>query len=75
VEEVRIEVHAGLNVVENWHSGGDFIFYGEGGKIQENQPQEQEIAILASIYCKIAWSILTLSKPNMSCKKKNGWIR
>ncbi len=47
VEEVRIEVHAGLNVVENWHSGGDFIFYGKGGEIQKNQPQEQEIAILS----------------------------
>jgi len=47
VEEVRIEVHAGQNVVENWHSGSDFIFYGKGGEIQKNQPQEQEIAILS----------------------------
>ncbi|MXQ55081.1 Tn3 family transposase [Shimazuella sp. KC615] len=47
LEEVRIEVLAGLNVVENWHSGSDFIFYGEGGEIQKNQPQEQEIAIIS----------------------------
>lgn len=45
-EEVRIEIHAGLNIVENWHSAGDFIFYGKGGEIQKNQPDEQEIAIL-----------------------------
>jgi TnpA family transposase len=45
-EEIRIEIHAGLNIVENWHSAGDFVFYGKGGEIQKNQPEEQEIAIL-----------------------------
>jgi TnpA family transposase len=46
-EEVRREIQAGLNVVENWHSGSDFVFYGKGGEIQKNQPEEQEIAILS----------------------------
>jgi TnpA family transposase len=45
-EEIRIEIHSGLNIVENWHSAGEFVIYGRRGEIQKNQPEEQKIAIL-----------------------------
>jgi TnpA family transposase len=37
----------GLNVIENWNSANDFIWYGKGGEIATNNKEEQEIAILA----------------------------
>jgi TnpA family transposase len=46
-EEIRREIQEGLNVIENWNSAIDFIFFGKGGEIQKNQPEEQEIAILS----------------------------
>ncbi|MBN8190577.1 Tn3 family transposase [Bacillus sp. NTK074B] len=46
-EEVRREIHEGLNVVENWNSANSFIFYGKGGEIQTNRMEDQEIAVLA----------------------------
>jgi TnpA family transposase len=46
-ETLRREVHEGLNVVENWNSANDFIFYGKGGEIATNQLDDQEIAVLS----------------------------
>jgi TnpA family transposase len=46
-EEVRIEVHEGLNVVENWNSANGFIFYGNRSEISSNDVDAQEVAILA----------------------------
>ncbi|MEK4787976.1 MULTISPECIES: Tn3 family transposase [Bacillus] len=46
-EEIRKEIHEGLNVVENWNSANSFIFYGKGGEIQTNRMEDQEIAVLA----------------------------
>ena len=46
-EEVRREIHEGLNVVENWNSANSFIFYGKGGEIQTNRMEDQEVAVLA----------------------------
>ena len=46
-EASRREVHEGLNVVENWNSANDFIFYGKSGEIATNQRDDQEIAVLS----------------------------
>jgi len=46
-EEVRREIHEGLNVVESWNSANSFIFYGKGGEIQTNRMEDQEIAVFA----------------------------
>ena len=46
-ESLRYEINSGLNVVENWNSANDFIFYGEHGEFTSNRPSEQEISILS----------------------------
>jgi TnpA family transposase len=46
-EDIRIEIHEGLNVVENWNSANGFIFYGNRGEISSNDVDAQEIAILS----------------------------
>lgn len=44
--ELRQEINAGLNVVENWNSANSFIFYGKSGEIATNRLSEQELAVL-----------------------------
>ncbi|MGI6120574.1 MAG: Tn3 family transposase, partial [Desulfosporosinus sp.] len=46
-EELRQEIHKGLNVVENWNSANGFIFYGKGGEISTNRLEDQETAVLS----------------------------
>jgi TnpA family transposase len=46
-EGLRREVHEGLNVVENWNSANDFIFYGKSGEIATNRLEDQELAVLS----------------------------
>ena len=46
-EALRQEIEEGLNVIENWNSANDFIWYGKGGEIAVNNKEDQEIAILA----------------------------
>jgi len=45
-EALRMEIHEGLNVVENWNSANGFIFYGKSGEVSTNRIDEQEISIL-----------------------------
>ena len=45
-EDLRIEVNAGLNVVERLNSVMDFIFYGKLGQIATNNIEDQELSIL-----------------------------
>lgn len=46
-EQIRIEIHEGLNVVESWNSTNGFIFYGNRGEITSNDVDAQEVAILS----------------------------
>jgi TnpA family transposase len=44
--ELRQQINAGLNVVENWNSANDFVYYGKGGEITSNCRDDQEISML-----------------------------
>lgn len=46
-ETLRCEINEGLNVVENWNSANDFIFYGERGEFATNRVEDQELAVLS----------------------------
>lgn len=46
-EALRCEINEGLNVVENWNSANDFIFYGERGEFATNRAEDQELAVLS----------------------------
>ncbi len=45
-EELRREVHEGLNVVETWNSTNGFIFYGKAGELSTNRRENQEVSLL-----------------------------
>lgn len=45
-EELRREIHEGLNVVESWNGANDFILIGKGGELTVNRQDDQEIALL-----------------------------
>lgn len=45
-EEMRQEVHEGLNVVESWNSTNGFISYGKAGELATNRRENQEISLL-----------------------------
>jgi TnpA family transposase len=45
-EELRREIHEGLNVVESWNSTNGFIYYGKRGEISTNRKDHQEMGLL-----------------------------
>ena len=44
--ELRQQINAGLNVVENWNGANDFVYYGKSGEIASNCHDDQEISML-----------------------------
>jgi len=44
-EQIRREIHEGLNVVESWNSANDFIMIGKG-ELTSNRQEDQEISLL-----------------------------
>jgi TnpA family transposase len=46
-EELRREVNEGLNVVEQWNSANDFIFFARRGEMVSNRREDHEISMLA----------------------------
>ena len=45
-EELRIEIHESLNIVERVNSTMSFIFYGKHGEISTNNVEDQELSLL-----------------------------
>jgi len=46
-EELRREIHEGLNVIEQWNGATDFVFFARRGELASNRREEQEISMLA----------------------------
>jgi TnpA family transposase len=46
-EALRREIHEGLNVVEQWNSATDFVFFARRGELTSNRREDQEISMLA----------------------------
>lgn len=45
-EELRKEIEEALNVIENWHSGSVFVFFGRRGILSSNREVDHELSIL-----------------------------
>ena len=45
--ELRREINEGLNVIENWNSANDFIYFGKGGEMASNRIDDQQISMLS----------------------------
>nr|WP_281176605.1 Tn3 family transposase [Shouchella shacheensis] len=72
-EEIRQEIQEGLNVVENWNSAIEFIFFGHNGEIQKNQDEDQEIAVRSlQLLQNCLVYINTLKIQNTM--KEHGWL-
>ena len=46
-EEIRREIHEGLNTVEQWNSVNTYIFYGKNSEIRSNSIEDQEVSVLS----------------------------
>ncbi len=46
-EPLRIKIHEGLNVVENWNSANSLVCFGKNGEVATNRIEDQEISVLS----------------------------
>jgi TnpA family transposase len=46
-EEIRREIHEGLNIIESWNSANGFVFYGKTGEFSSSQLKTQQLSVLA----------------------------
>ena len=46
-EELRREIHEGLNVIEQWNGANDFVFFAKRGDLASNRHEDHEISMLS----------------------------
>ena len=46
-EDLRREINEGLNVIEQWNSANDFIFFARRGEMVSNRREDHEVSMLA----------------------------
>ena len=46
-EELRREINAGLNVIEQWNGATDFVFFARRGEMSSNRKEDHEISMLS----------------------------
>jgi TnpA family transposase len=46
-EEMRREINEGLNVIKQWNSANDFIFFARHGEFASNRREDHEVSMLA----------------------------
>ena len=46
-EELRREIHEGLNVIEQWNGANDFVFFARRGELTSNRQEDHEVSMLS----------------------------
>ena len=46
-ENLRREIHEGLNVIEQWNGANDFVFFARRGELVSNRTEDHELSMLA----------------------------